>query len=129
MSQRWVAAHESRTMSTAGSESVCDAQAESRKSGRAALGDRGDSVWEWQVATGVFERDVTTQQLRTLEARDLEIVEFSPSADVPRHGEIGRCTPEVLERISRRTPRVAVRRSPGPWRVLWEKLRGMAEPA
>jgi hypothetical protein len=47
-----------------------------RKSGRAARDERGESVWEWQVATGVFQRDVTEAQLRELEAPDLQIVEL-----------------------------------------------------
>jgi hypothetical protein len=40
-------------------------------------GERGTSVWEWQTSTGVFERDVTDEQLRRLEAPDLQIVEFT----------------------------------------------------
>jgi hypothetical protein len=44
-----------------------------RKSGRAVIED-GRSIWEWQTQTGVFERDVDTQQLRALEDANLSLV-------------------------------------------------------
>jgi hypothetical protein len=50
--------------------------AEDRKrSGRAGLDDRGNSVWEWQLETGVYSRDITTQRLRKLDLGDLSIAE------------------------------------------------------
>lgn len=47
-----------------------------RKSGRAVFDD-GRTVWEWQTATGVFERHVSDEQLARLEAADLQLVEQS----------------------------------------------------
>lgn len=47
-----------------------------RKSGRAVF-DQGRTVWEWQTATGVFERFVSDEQLSRLEASDLQLVEQS----------------------------------------------------
>lgn len=45
-----------------------------RKSGRAVFDD-GRTVWEWQTATGVFERQVSDEQLSRLEASELCLVE------------------------------------------------------
>lgn len=45
-----------------------------RKSGRAVF-DQSGTVWEWQTATGVFERHVSEEQLARLEAVNLELVE------------------------------------------------------
>ena len=45
-----------------------------RKSGRAVF-DQGHTVWEWQTATGVFERYVSEEQMTRLEASDLQLVD------------------------------------------------------
>lgn len=45
-----------------------------RKSGRAVF-DQGRTVWEWQTATGVFERQVSDEQLARLEHAGLQLVE------------------------------------------------------
>lgn len=45
-----------------------------RKSGRAVF-DEGRTVWEWQTATGVFERHVSEEQLARLENASLQLVE------------------------------------------------------
>lgn len=47
-----------------------------RKSGRAVF-DQGRTVWEWQTATGVFERFVSDEQLSRLEASSLRLVDQS----------------------------------------------------
>ena len=41
-----------------------------RKSGRAVFDNQGRASWEWQTATGVFETNVTHEQLQTLEAAE-----------------------------------------------------------
>lgn len=46
-----------------------------RKSGRAVFDNQGRASWEWQTATGVFETDVTHEQLQNLEAADLSVLE------------------------------------------------------
>ena len=46
-----------------------------RKSGRAVFDNQGRASWEWQTATGVFQTDVTNEQLQSLEAADLAVVE------------------------------------------------------
>jgi hypothetical protein len=37
------------------------------KSGRVSFDERGKSVWEWRVDTGVFSSDVDTKQLRKIQ--------------------------------------------------------------
>jgi hypothetical protein len=46
---------------------------DSRRSGRAGVDERGNSVWEWQLETGVYSRDISTQRLRKLDLGDLSI--------------------------------------------------------
>lgn len=40
-------------------------------SGRATWDERGNSIWEWQTAPGVYSREISPQQLQALEANDL----------------------------------------------------------
>jgi hypothetical protein len=47
-------------------------------SGRVTFDARGNPVWEWETSTGIFGRDVSTQRLKKLEAKDLAIVETPP---------------------------------------------------
>ncbi|MET0986433.1 MAG: hypothetical protein ABW034_13600 [Steroidobacteraceae bacterium] len=44
-----------------------------RSSGRVAFDSRGNSVWEWQVKTGVYTRDVNTESVRKLDLDDLAL--------------------------------------------------------
>jgi hypothetical protein len=53
--------------------------AATRKSGRASFDGDGRGVWEWQVATGVFTRTVTEDQLMDLARCNLELMEERPS--------------------------------------------------
>ncbi|MDY6949240.1 MAG: hypothetical protein SXG53_26415 [Pseudomonadota bacterium] len=60
--------------STAGSSG--DPQAlDDKRSGRAAHDERGNSVWEWQLETGVYSRDISTQRLKKLDLNDLSIAD------------------------------------------------------
>jgi hypothetical protein len=56
--------------------------ASKKKSGRAVFDDNR-TVWEWQTATGVFERHVSEEQLARLEAADLQLVD-------PSHQDTGK---------------------------------------
>jgi len=47
-------------------------------SGRATWDDRGNSVWEWQTAPGVYSREISSQQLQALEAADLHLEDALP---------------------------------------------------
>lgn len=46
-----------------------------RKSGRAAFDDNGQTVWEWQTTTGVFERYVSDEKLHELTSPNLALAE------------------------------------------------------
>lgn len=47
--------------------------ADGKRSGRVAFDSRGNSVWEWQVETGVYSRDVNTESVRKLELDELSL--------------------------------------------------------
>lgn len=55
-------------------EKRASAPGSDRKSGRAVF-DEGRTVWEWQTATGVFERQVSDEQLARLENASLQLME------------------------------------------------------
>jgi hypothetical protein len=48
---------------------------EPKRSGRVGFDERGNSVWEWQLETGVYSRDVNTQKLKKLNLDELSIAE------------------------------------------------------
>jgi hypothetical protein len=56
-----------------------------RKSGRAVFDNQGRASWEWQTATGVFETDVTNEQMQSLEAAGLSVLETEPTV---AHGRV-----------------------------------------
>jgi hypothetical protein len=52
-----------------------ESSGEGKRSGRVSFDSRGNSVWEWQLETGVYSRDVNTQKLKKLDLGDLSIAE------------------------------------------------------
>ncbi len=50
-----------------------------KSTGRVKFDARGNAVWEWQVATGTFGREVTTQRLQKLEHPALSIADDAPT--------------------------------------------------
>lgn len=48
-----------------------------KQSGRVAYDSKGNPIWEWETSTGVFDRDVSTQRLKKLEAK-LSLEETQP---------------------------------------------------
>jgi hypothetical protein len=60
--------------------------ADSKRSGRAGVDERGNSVWEWQLETGVYSRDISTQKLRKLDLGDLSIAETANQQRPPGLG-------------------------------------------
>ncbi|MET0535470.1 MAG: hypothetical protein ABW171_14735 [Steroidobacter sp.] len=90
-----------------------------RKSGRAVFDD-GRTVWEWQTATGVFERHVSDEQLSRLEASDLCLVEQSPQAKEAGQAIYGSRPVSRSEIAVRRTP--APRPQVGAFRQLLRRL-------
>lgn len=59
---------------------------DSKRSGRAGVDERGNSVWEWQLETGVYSRDISTQRLRKLDLGDLSIAETASHQRPPGIG-------------------------------------------
>jgi len=51
---------------------------ETTRSGRPTWDERGNTVWEWQTAPGIYSREVSTQQLQTLQAAELRLVDQAP---------------------------------------------------
>lgn len=45
--------------------------------GRATVDERGNSVWEWQTAPGIYSRDISAEQFQALQAPHLTLVEHS----------------------------------------------------
>ena len=64
-----------------------------KRSGRVGFDERGNSVWEWQLETGVYSRDVSTQKLKKLELGDLSIAETAVNERLPGLGGERRTLP------------------------------------
>jgi hypothetical protein len=62
---------------------------DSKRSGRAGVDERGNTVWEWQLETGVYSRDITTQKLKKLDLGDLSIAETGSHRRASGLGEKG----------------------------------------
>lgn len=91
-----------------------------RKSGRAVF-DQGRTVWEWQTATGVFERHVSEEQLARLENASLQLVE-QPYEGRAIYGETGKQPAYVARKqvfVGRPAPRPT---SSGTLRQFWRRL-------
>lgn len=50
------------------------------QSGRVAFDERGNGIWEWQTAPGVFSRDISSQQMLELQANELQVVDEEHSS-------------------------------------------------
>jgi len=50
-----------------------------KPTGRVKFDERGNAVWEWQLATGDFGAEVSTQRLQKLEHPALSIADDSPT--------------------------------------------------
>ncbi len=94
-----------------------------RKSGRAVF-DEGRTVWEWQTATGVFERQVTEEQLARLENAGLRLVEQSSDTGRAIYGETGKQAAYNTRKqvfVGRPAP-VARATQTGTFRQFWRRL-------
>lgn len=58
------------------------------RSGRAAQDERGNSIWEWQTAPGVFSREISAQQLEALEATNLSVLDLDHASVRPVSGHL-----------------------------------------
>jgi hypothetical protein len=50
-----------------------------KSTGRVKFDERGNAVWEWQVTTGAFGMEVSTQRLKKLEHPALSIADDAPT--------------------------------------------------
>lgn len=64
-------------------------QPEHKSSGRVAFDARGNPIWEWQLETGVYSRDVNTQKLKKLNLGELSLV------DTGTHKKLAGVEPEA----------------------------------
>lgn len=60
-----------------------------KSTGRVKFDDRGNAVWEWQVATGAFTSDVSTQRLQKLEHPALSIADEGTRPNAVRPNPLG----------------------------------------
>ncbi|HEX2583591.1 MAG TPA: hypothetical protein VHL14_00550 [Steroidobacteraceae bacterium] len=51
---------------------------ETTRSGRPTWDERGNTVWEWQTSPGIYSREVNTQQLKVLQAAELQLMDNQP---------------------------------------------------
>ena len=61
-----------------------------KSTGRVKFDERGTAVWEWQIATGAFDVEVSTQRLQKLAHPALSIAEDAPTPlDTVRANPLG----------------------------------------
>ena len=61
--------------------------ADDKRSGRIAYDERGNSVWEWQLETGVYSRDISTSRLKKLDLNDLSLADTATHKRPPGPAE------------------------------------------
>lgn len=66
-----------------------------KQSGRVAYDSKGNPIWEWETSTGKFDRNVSTQRLKKLEAK-LSLEETQP---VPSKVKAQSQAPKEPERL------------------------------
>lgn len=104
------------------------AQSEKR-SGRATFDERGNSVWEWQLETGVYSKDVSTQKLKKLELDELSIAETAITKRPTGLGGGEKNAPGTGFNPYDSTPRVGGGTSPyDTARALGDKVRQEPQP-
>jgi hypothetical protein len=91
-----------------------------RKSGRAVFDSQGRASWEWQTASGVFETDVTHEQLQSLEAAHLAVVESEPA--VAKSGQVW--ANAAVSKAAHRPKSRAPARSPTVLKRILRRLSG-----
>ncbi|HEY7641801.1 MAG TPA: hypothetical protein VH814_18875 [Steroidobacteraceae bacterium] len=102
-----------------GNKAKISTAADGRKSGRAVFDNQGRASWEWQTATGVFETDVTNEQMQNLEAAGLALVESEPKA--VSHGRVWTAASHP---VTRTASAAAPARNPTVLKRLLRRLAG-----
>jgi hypothetical protein len=90
-----------------------------RKSGRVAF-ENGNAVWEWQTATGVFERFISDEKLEQLSAPQLALAEEPALAPRKYEGLWHHDEHRETKPVAARTVRTESK--PGAFRGLLRKL-------
>jgi hypothetical protein len=60
-----------------------------KSTGRVKFDERGNAVWEWQIATGAFGLEVSTQRLQKLEHPALSIADEGTQPNAVRPNPLG----------------------------------------
>lgn len=58
-----------------GAATLSKDRAREKTTGRVNFDDRGNAIWEWQISTGAYGLEVSTQRLQKLEHPALSIVD------------------------------------------------------
>jgi hypothetical protein len=64
--------------------------ADGKTTGRVKFDDRGNAVWEWQVATGAYGLEVSTQRLKKLEHPALSLADEGTQPNATRPNPLGK---------------------------------------
>jgi hypothetical protein len=64
--------------------------ADAKPTGRVKFDERGNAVWEWQVATGAFGLDVSKERLQKLEHPALSIADEGTRPNAVRANPLGK---------------------------------------
>ena len=64
--------------------------ADPKSTGRVKFDDRGNAIWEWQIATGAFGLEVSTQRLQKLEHPALSIADEGTRPNAVRSNPLGK---------------------------------------
>jgi hypothetical protein len=65
-------------------------EANAKSTGRVKFDERGNAIWEWQIATGAFGREVSTQRLKKLEHPALSIADEGTRPNAVRPNPLGK---------------------------------------
>jgi hypothetical protein len=63
---------------------------DAKTTGRVKFDDRGNAVWEWQIATGAYGLEVSTQRLQKLEHPALSIADEGTQPNAVRANPLGK---------------------------------------